>query len=93
MTRNSRTPKIKLIHKLKQAQKISIKSYRLLRSSIVLKNLNEPLVSLTHKLQLISASLMCKFQLLDPLLSLALKARPPLTNSNSSFGGLDLSFV
>ena len=26
---------------------------------------------------------MCKFQLLGPLLSLALKARPPLTNSNS----------
>ena len=49
MTRNSRTPKIKLIHKLEQAQKISIKSYRLLRSLIVLKNLNEPLVSLTHK--------------------------------------------
>ena len=46
MTRNSRTPKIKLIHKLKQAQKISIKSYRLLRS----------LVSLTQKLQLISAN-------------------------------------
>ena len=56
MTRNSRTPKSKLIHKLKQAQKINIKSYRLLRSSIVLKNLNEPFVSLTHKLQLISAN-------------------------------------
>ena len=49
MTRNSRTPKIKLIQELEQAQKISIKSYRLLRSLIVLKILNEPLVSLTHK--------------------------------------------
>ena len=56
MTRNSRTHKIKLNHKLKQAQKTSIKSYRLLRSSIVLKNLNEPLVSLTHKLKLTSAN-------------------------------------
>ena len=56
MTRNSRTHKIKLNHKLKQTQKTSIKSYRLLRSSIVLKNLNEPLVSLTHKLKLTSAN-------------------------------------
>ena len=48
MTRNSRTRKIKLIHRLKQTQKISVKPYRLLRSSVVLKNLNEPLVSLTQ---------------------------------------------
>ena len=54
MTRNSRTPKIKLIHKLKQTQKISIKPYTLLRSSIVFKNLNKPLVGLTDKLHLIS---------------------------------------
>ena len=56
MTRNSRMPKIKLIHKFKQAQKISIKTYWLLRSSTVLKNLNKPLVSLAHKLQLASAN-------------------------------------
>ena len=54
MTRNSRTPKIELIHKLKQTQKISIKPYTLLRSSIVFKNLNKPLVGLTDKLHLIS---------------------------------------
>ena len=54
MTRNSRTPKIKPIHKLKQTQKISIKPYILLRSSIVFKNLNKPLVGSTDKLQLIS---------------------------------------
>ena len=34
MTRSTRTHKIKLIHKLKQTQKISIKLYRLLRSSV-----------------------------------------------------------
>ena len=56
MTRSSRTLKITLIHKLKRTQKISIKPYRLMRSSIVLKNLNEPLDSLTQKLQLISAN-------------------------------------
>ena len=42
-----------MIHELKQTQNISIKRYRLLRSSVVLKKLNEPLNSLTHKLQLI----------------------------------------
>ena len=46
MSRNTRTPKIKLIHKFEPAQKVSIESYTLLRSSIVLKNLNEPLFSL-----------------------------------------------
>ena len=45
-----------LIRKVNKTQKISIKPYRLLRSSIVLKSLNEPLQSLTHKLQLISAN-------------------------------------
>ena len=34
MTRSTRTHKIKLIHKLKQTQKICIKLYRLLRSSV-----------------------------------------------------------
>ena len=47
MTRNTRTRKIKLIHKLKQTQKISMKPYRLLKSSVVLKNLNKSLDSLT----------------------------------------------
>ena len=47
MTRNSRTLKTKLIHKLKQTQKISMKPYRSLRSSIVLKNLKKSLDSLT----------------------------------------------
>ena len=57
MKRNSRTLKIKQIQELKQKQKNKYKNLQVIEiSHIVLKNLNEPLVSLTHKLQLISAN-------------------------------------